>query len=126
MIGLPHEKSAADVRENVNFLLKLNPDYAQFGILCLYPHTQVHKDAIALGIAEAGIWEKFALQPDESFRVEHWTQYMSVSELVKLQKESYRRFYFRPKYVLNSIKNTTTWHEFKSKANGVLKLLNFA
>lgn len=124
MIGLPHEKSALDVRKNVDFLLELNPDYAQFGILCLYPHTQVHKDAIALGIAEAGIWEKFSLQPYDEFRVEHWTQYLSVSELVKLQKESYRRFYFRPKYILGSIKNTTTWHEFKSKAGGILKLLN--
>jgi anaerobic magnesium-protoporphyrin IX monomethyl ester cyclase len=124
MIGLPHEKSASDVRDNVNFLLKLNPDYAQFGILCLYPHTQVHKDAIALGIAEAGIWEKFSLEPYDEFRVEHWTQYLSVSELVKLQKESYRRFYFRPKYILNSIRNTNTMHELKSKVGGVLKLLS--
>lgn len=126
MIGLPHEKSIKDVRENVDFLLKINPDYAQFGILCLYPHTQIHKDAIALGIAEEGAWEKFSLQPNDEFRVEHWTQFMSVSELVKLQKESYRRFYFRPKYILNSVRNTHTMHEFKSKVGGVLKLLNIA
>lgn len=126
MIGLPHEKTIQDVRDNVDFLIKLNPDYAQFGILCLYPHTQVHKDAINLGIAEEGKWEKFALNPNPDFRVEHWTQYLTVNELVKLQKESYRRFYFRPKYVLNSIKNTTTWHQFKSKASGVLKLLDIA
>ncbi len=126
MIGLPHEKSIQDVRANVDFLLKLNPDFAQFGILCLYPHTQVHKDAIKLGIAEPGIWEKFAANPNDDFRVEHWTQYISVNDLVRLQKESYRRFYFRPNYILKSIKNTKTWHQFKSKASGVFKLLDIA
>lgn len=52
MIGLPHEKSKQDVRDNVDFLIKLNPDYAQFNILSLYPHTQVHKDAMKIGLAE--------------------------------------------------------------------------
>ncbi|MEZ5054307.1 MAG: radical SAM protein [Chitinophagales bacterium] len=124
MIGLPHEKSEQDIKDNIDFLIQLDPDYAQVGILCLYPHTQVHVDAINLGIAEAGKWERFALNPTHDFRVEYWTQYLSAQDLVRIQRASYRRFYFRPKYVLKSIKNTKSWHEFKSKAKGVLKVLN--
>jgi anaerobic magnesium-protoporphyrin IX monomethyl ester cyclase len=125
MIGLPHEKSAQDIRDNVDFLIRLAPDYAQFNILSLYPHTQVHKDALALGIAEEGKWEKFSLDPlHYQFKVEHWTQYMTEQELIDLQRQSYRRFYFRPKYIWNSLKKTTTRHELKSKIKGVLRLLN--
>lgn len=124
MIGLPHEKSPQDIRDNIDFLKSLKPDYAQINILSLYPHTQVHRDAMKLGIAEEGKWEKFSMDPlHYKFRVEHWTQYMSEDELLKLQRESYRSFYFRPGYILQSLRNTTTFHEFKSKALGALKLL---
>lgn len=124
MIGLPHEKSIKDVRDNVDFLIRLNPDYAQFNILSLYPHTQVHKDAIKLGIAVEGKWEKFSLDPlHYDFKVEHWTEYMTEKELIDLQRESYRKFYFRPKYVFNSLLKTATMHEFKSKVKGAMSLL---
>ncbi len=125
MIGLPHEKSPQDVRENVDFLIRLNPDYAQFNILSLYPHTQVHKDAMRLGFAEAGRWEKFSADPlHHNFKVEHWTEFMTEQELIVLQRESYKRFYFRPNYIWNSLKKTTTLHEFRSKVKGALRLLN--
>jgi anaerobic magnesium-protoporphyrin IX monomethyl ester cyclase len=124
MIGLPHETCPQDIRDNIRFLKGLKPDYAQINILSLYPHTQVHRDAMKLGIAEEGKWEKFALDPlNYAFRVEHWTQYMSEKELIRLQKESYRQFYFRPGYILNSLLHTSTAHEFKSKVMGALKLL---
>ncbi len=125
MIGLPHEKSPEDIRENVDFLIKLNPDYAQFNILSLYPHTQVHKDALKLGFAEEGKWERFSLDPlNYKFKVEHWTEFMTEKELIDLQRESYKRFYFRPKYIWNSLKKTATPHEFKMKVKGALRLLN--
>src|SRR6185369_13368201 len=38
MIGLPFEKSAADVRRNIDFMLEIDPDYTQVSILSLFPH----------------------------------------------------------------------------------------
>lgn len=124
MIGLPHEKSKEDVYENINFLIKLNPDYAQVAILNLYPHTQVFKDAIKIGMIQEGRWEKFALDPKPGFKVDHWTQYLSEKELVELHRESYRRFYFRISYVVKNVANIKSFHELKSKVTGFLKLLN--
>lgn len=124
MIGLPHEKSKEDVYENINFLIKLNPDYAQISILNLYPHTQVFKDAIQKGMIEEGKWEKFALNPAPGFKVDHWTEYLTEKELVELHRESYRRFYFRISYITKNIINTKSVHEFKSKTIGFFKLLN--
>lgn len=124
MIGLPHEKSVKDVRDNIDFLIGLGPDYAQINILSIYPHTEIHKQAVAKGIAEEGAWEKFSLDPNSDFKVEHWTEFMSEKELLKLQKESYRRFYFRPKFIFKSIRKTASLHELKNKAKGALKILN--
>lgn len=125
MIGLPHEKSVQDIRDNVDFLIRLNPNYTLINVLSLYPHTEVHKQALAKGLAKEGEWERFSLDPlNYKFRVEHWTEYVSEAELVKLQRESYKRFYFRPRYIWNSIRTITTAHELKSKMRGVMKLLS--
>ncbi len=124
MIGLPHEKSREDVFENINFLIQLKPDYAQIAILNLYPHTQVFKDAIKMGMIEDGRWEKFALDPKPGFKVDHWTEFLSERDLVYLHRESYRRFYFRISYVAKNITNIKSFHELKSKIRGFFKLLN--
>lgn len=124
MIGLPHEKSKEDVYENINFLIKLNPDYAQIAILNLYPHTQVFKDAIKIGLIEEGRWEKFALDPKPGFKVDHWTVDLSEKELVELHRESYKKFYFRFSYIIKNVGNIESVHELKSKIVGFFKLLN--
>ena len=123
MIGLPHEKSEKDVMDNIQFLINLNPDYAQVNILNLYPHTKVFDDAIALGIAEAGRWEAFSLDPKPGFKVDHWTESLSEKDLVRLHRASYHKFYFRPKYILKSLLKTSSMHEFSSKIKGARKLL---
>lgn len=125
MIGLPHEKTIKDLRDNVSFLINLNPNYAQFNILSLYPHTKVHNDALKLGIAQEGHWENFSLDPlNYKFRVEHWTESISEKQLIELQKESYKKFYFRPKYILRSITSLRSFHELKSKFKGALTILD--
>jgi radical SAM superfamily enzyme YgiQ (UPF0313 family) len=41
MIGLPHERSEADIIKNIQFLVDLDPDYAQFNIMTLYPVANI-------------------------------------------------------------------------------------
>ncbi len=124
MIGLPHEKSAADIRHNIDFLISLKPDYAQIGIMNLYPHTEIYAEAVERGLVEPNRWNTWALNPTKDFYVEHWTEHISDIELVRFHRQSYRRFYFRPRYILNSIFAVRSFHEFKSKATGALKLLS--
>ncbi len=123
MIGLPHEKSVADIRKSIDFLICLDPDYAQIGIMNLYPHTQIYKEAVARGLAEPGRWQKWALNPKPGFYVDHWTEFVSDQELVRLHRESYRRFYFRVPYIMRSVYSLRSFHELKSKTVGAAKLL---
>lgn len=123
MIGLPHERTEQDVLDNIDFLIRLNPDYTQINILNLYPHTQVYNEAIQKGIIKAGEWEAFALDPKPGFKVGHWTEFLSEQQLIKLHRLAYRKFYFRFSYIIRSISKTSSLHEFSSKVTGVRKLL---
>jgi radical SAM superfamily enzyme YgiQ (UPF0313 family) len=123
MIGLPFERSVEDVRRNVDFLLELDPDYAQFSILSLFPNTELFANAARLGLIEPSRWNEYARNPSPEFYVDHWEEFIPLDLLLKLQRESYRRFYLRPQYVWRSLITTCSWHELKSKLHGALRLL---
>lgn len=123
IIGLPFEKTPFDVKKSIDFLIELDPDYAQMSILKLYPNTAIYDQAVNQGIVPRGRWEEFALNPTKGFIVDHWEEHFSLSTLVKLQKNAYRRFYFRPKYLIRSAINTRSYYELTSKIFGALKLL---
>jgi|ETNmetMinimDraft_13_1059891.scaffolds.fasta_scaffold04773_3 radical SAM superfamily enzyme YgiQ (UPF0313 family) len=124
MIGLPFERSADDVRANIDYLLHdLDPDYMQIAILTLYPNTEIFDQAAKKGLIDPGRWRNFCLDPKPGFTVDHWEEFLSLKELVDLQKQSYKRFYFRPSYIMKSILNTRSAYEFKSKVKGVFKLM---
>ncbi len=124
MIGLPHERTRADVMRNIDFLIDdLDPDYAQFNILTLYPHTEAYDQAVAKGIVDPGRWNAFAMNPTKNFQVDHWTEHLPLSALVELYKLAYRKFYFRPRYIARSLTRIKTPHEFMAKFRGALKLV---
>lgn len=123
MIGVPTEKCEDDVRRNIDYLIRLNPDYAQIGILNIYPNTELYTEAVVLGLIEAGRWEAWSENPQPGFRVDHWNEFLSDQELVRLHRESYRRFYFRPRYILKRISELNSFHELSSNVIGAVKLL---
>jgi len=47
---------------------------------------------------------------------------LGMAELLNLQKEAYRRFYLRPRYIWRSLFATSSRHEFAAKLQGALKL----
>jgi len=122
IIGQPFEKTKEDVRANIDFLMKLDPDYAQVSILTLYPNTEIYDQAVAQGIVEAGRWQEFARHPVKNYVVDHWDEFLTLAELTELQKEAYHKFYFRFKYIMRRVLKTRSIYEFVSKASGALKL----
>ena len=123
IIGLPFEKTQEDIKANINALIGLDPDYAQVSVLKLYPNTAMYDQAVAKGVIDSDRWSEYARNPRRDFIVDHWDEHMDLASLVKLQKWAYNKFYFRPKYILRSIGQTKSLHQFASKAGGALKLL---
>jgi len=124
MIGFPFEKSSADVKRNIDFMLELDPDYAQVSILSLIPNTQLFDEAAERGLIRRERWAAFAHEPHPDFYQDHWEESLGIAELLRLQKEAYRQFYLRPKYILRSLLATTSRHEFAAKLQGALKLFH--
>ncbi len=122
IIGHPFERSVEDVRKSVDFLIELGPDYAQISILTLYPNTEIYDQAVQQGVTKPGRWQEFAVNPTMNFVVDHWTEHLTLNELVAQQKEAYRRFYFRPHYIMRSVVKTRSVYEFWSKVQGAWKL----
>ncbi len=122
IIGQPFERNPFDIKRSVDFLIGLDPDYAQISVLKLYPNTEMYDNAVAQGVVPAGRWQEFAKNPTDDFIVDHWDEFMDLKTLVKQQKQAYRRFYFRPKYVLRNVLQTRSMVEFSSKVGGVMKL----
>ncbi|MBF0357212.1 MAG: B12-binding domain-containing radical SAM protein [Magnetococcales bacterium] len=123
MIGLPFEKSQEDMENNLAFMNKIDPDYAQISVLNLYPNTPLFHQADEQGLIDGDRWNAFALDPKPGFTVDHWEEFVSIEDQVKIQKKAYMKFYLRPKYILRSIFNTRSLYEFKAKAKGVLQIL---
>ena len=122
MIGLPFEKSMDDVRRNIDYLIQLDPDFAQISILCLCPNTQIYDEAIEKRLIDGDRWRKFIQNPIPGFVFDHWNEFLSEKNLADLHKESYRKFYLRPLFVIRNIFQTRTLYEFKAKMKGLFKL----
>lgn len=123
IIGFPFEKTPADIRKSIDFLLKLDPDYTLINVLQLLPNTGLYNDAVAKGLTEDKRWEEFSLNPTREFRVAHWDEHMTPKQLFSLRREAYRRFYLRPKYVFRSVVQTRTLHELFVKIFGLQHLV---
>jgi len=125
MLGLPHERSAEDVRAMVRFARELSPTYAMFNVLTLYPGTALFHDAVERGLADPGVWRRFALDPDPSFMPPIWDEFFDRGQLADLLDEAYRSFYWRPSVVLRLArggglkrKARAAWHMVRPRGGG--------
>jgi len=123
IIGHPFEENVFDIKRSIDFLIDLDPDYAQIGVLKLYPNTEMYDNAVAQEVIPPGRWADFARNPTKGFIVDHWDEHLDLETLIKLQKQAYRRFYFRPKYILRSAIQTRSLVELGSKIGGAFKLI---
>ena len=124
MIGLPHERSEQDIWDGFKILTKqYKPDFAQFGILSLYPNTEVYDQAVEKGLIEGGKWNKWALDPvNTELTVDHWNEFISTQDLVRIQKSIYKKFYFRPFVIFKELLRLRSFHELKTKFIGAIKV----
>lgn len=98
IFGLPGE-TPETARETIKFAIELNPDYAQFGLATPFHGTELYDTYQKWGRFDESDYKKFNI----------WTPvfiphgYKNSEELVSIQKEAFRRFYMRPKYILGKL-----------------------
>lgn len=123
IIGFPHHKTKQDIVDMINFVKKLDPDYAEFTILVPFYGTAIYEEGIQRGILSVGVWEEFIANPTKDFLIPAWEEHFSREELSKLYKMCYNKFYFRPKYVIKQITKVKSLSEFFMKAKVALNMV---
>ena len=100
IIGLPGETKSSAV-ETIRFAKKLQCDYASFNIATPLPGTDLSEECGTLNILPKDYEQKELDQTTGLSGIN--TPTLSSKELLKLKKMAYRRFYFRPTYILRRI-----------------------
>lgn len=121
MLGNKDEQEE-DMEKTFAFAAKLNPDYLQYSILSMYPNTPVYAEAMERGMI-GDVWREFARNPISGFKTPVWTQYFSEKELIKHCILAYKRFYFRPTFMIRQLGRIRSFESFKKMARSAIGML---
>ncbi|MBW6451234.1 MAG: B12-binding domain-containing radical SAM protein [DPANN group archaeon] len=107
MFGNPGE-TVASMKKTIDFAIKLNPDVALFNITTPYPGTDMFYWAKKNGYLKTENWEDY----DQSHPVMELPT-VSSDEVEHYYKIAFRKFYFRPKYLLKRVMKLRSLDEIK-------------
>jgi len=122
MIGSPTE-TREDILETIKFIKKLNPDYIHVSITTPFPATDLYILALKEKVITNDVWREFAKNPRHDFVPPLWKKELTRLELFFLLKKTYRSFYWRPRYVIKTLKNIKSLGELLRKASAGIRLL---
>lgn len=93
ILGLPGE-TVATIRRTVDYIRRLDPDYAQFYCAIPFPKTELEAQAKREGWAIRGDYSRYELnQPILELPT------LTLEELARERSRAYRAFYLRPSYL---------------------------
>ena len=114
MFGIPGETYYEGV-QTIDFACKLPLDYAIFTNITPFPGTQLYEEVKN----ERGFKNKQNLTP---LQINYIPSSMTEQELVRLLKLSYRRFYFRRKFIFKQISKIHNLEDLSKNIKGVIQL----
>ena len=97
--GLPND-TRETIKSNVRFAIELGPDHVQFSIVTPFPGTELYAIAQKENLLIEKTWHKFSsLEPVMA------TRFLSTSDIARLNKWAYRRFFIRPSRILKECRH---------------------
>jgi len=114
------------VRESINFIKEIQPDFVQWSVACPLPATklteQFEKEFHKIDDWR-GLYYNSVLSRKKPYAFYH-TRYMTNEELQIWAKRAYRETYFNLRYVWKRVCRMKNYTEVKSTAIGVWEILN--
>ena len=108
LFGIPGE-TPQTIRETIEFAKKLRPDSAQFAVVIPHPGTDLYEICQGEGWLKYSSWEDFSAC---NSLIE--TSELSGADVERARIRAYRKFYFRPGYVLRTALKIRSWNDFKA------------
>lgn len=119
IIGLPGETEET-VGQTVRLALELDPDVVQFTAATPYPNTPYYEQLKEEGLL-AEDWSLFTSRAPLV-----GTKDLGPEKLQALIEGAYRRFYFRPRYLLMRLKKLRSRHEISRACRGLVSALRYS
>lgn len=123
MIGTPTERTREDVLDTIDYSIKLKPDFVMYNILTPFPGTTLYDEGVRDGVLDIEPWWQFMRSPNEEFKAQVWDEYFSREELRELLHIAYKRFYWRPSFVVRNLFQIRNAADLSRKATAGLRLL---
>ncbi|MEM2772774.1 MAG: radical SAM protein, partial [Candidatus Pacearchaeota archaeon] len=101
MLGLPTE-TIKEMFDTINFAIKLNLDYAPFGVFNPLPASVFYEQALKDGVIKKDYWYEYLKDPSKPI-VDYWWPEHNKKILSKLNYLAFRKFYFRLSYIIKAI-----------------------
>lgn len=126
ILGLPGD-TPATINETVDFLVRINPDYAAFCVLIPFPGSELFELAVKKELLrpETADWDSFVTIFSSKLPPVSLCALTPV-ELMRAQKRAFRRFFLRPAYFGGRVKRAFRdglVHRAVSFGKGALTLL---
>jgi radical SAM superfamily enzyme YgiQ (UPF0313 family) len=127
MIGHPTE-TMKEVLDTVNFSLRFKPNIIGVFITMPLPGSPLFDRAIKEVVIDKDVIDRFINGEYGQSYEGCWPYYvpkgLTLSQLLDARKLAYRKFYFRPSYILNRIKrDCTSWVKIKRDIKESFSLL---
>lgn len=122
MFGNLDEKQE-DIQMTFDLIAEIEPDLIQFSICSPYPDTQLYQKGLDTGIIEDDVWKIFAQTPLIIPDSPVWTQHFTKEELCKLTASAYRKFYWKPKFILKQLMKLNSFNHFINLTRGAIGML---
>lgn len=122
IIGAPTE-TREEMEATLKFAMSLKPTFVEFHVLVPYPYTEIYKGMLSRGVLQEDVWRQFALNPRPGFKPPLCEETLSADELYQLLNDAYRRFYFRPGYMIKQAFKLTSFKDLSLKLKGAYRLL---
>ncbi len=123
MIGTPTERTREDVLDTIRYSIRLKPDFVMYNLLTPFPGTTLYDEGIRDGVLDLDPWLHFMRAPDEDFKAQVWDEHFSREELRELLDMAWKRFYWRPEFVVKNLFQIRNISDLKRKATAGLRLL---
>ena len=108
LFGIPGE-TPQDIKETIEFAKKLRPDSAQFAVVIPHPGTDLYEICEREGWLKHNSWEDFS-----ACNSLIGTPQLSRADVERARIRAYRKFYFRPAYILRTALKIHSWNDFKA------------
>ena len=118
MFGFPYD-SKQSVEQTLALAKKLSPDQVQFSIAMCYPGTSLYQYAVENDLLLAKDFKEFDMTCGPVVK----TVDMTRDSLTPILARAYREFYFRPRFVLQTLKHLRDVDEMRRVLRSVRSLV---